>query len=134
MKFTNLLAILALIFAVSLAINSSSPTTAQQNQGPTDNASRTGIDYATLTTVLPEEDSGEITMIWNDGTDDIIGRSNNSVRDALRQLNSRLGGNNSTRTNLSVLLDTVGESGWRLIQTEGGQAQSVRIFMRNRIQ
>lgn len=128
MKIPNILWLVVPLIVGLIAAN----LIAQPQQSTNENNSTPRFEYATLTTVTPSEESGSASnrMIWNAGVQDIIGDSNSSVRDAQRRLNARLGGGNDSRTNLSVLLTTIGNDGWQLVESSEEEQGMVRVFVR----
>ena len=91
------------------------------------------FEYATLTAQSNQgqESTGPaFTVTWNAGVIDVIGSSSNSLDDARRRLSSQLGGGNDSRTNLSVLLTTVGNEGWQLVDSTQEGTEQTMIFIR----
>ena len=132
MKYSYALTVCLLIFAGVFCINTigHTQTTRQSNATVTPS-----FAYATLSTQSIRENNGMVyTLTWNSGINDVIGRSNRSLTDARRKLNSQLGGSNASRTNLSVLLTTIGSNGWRLIETNQTEFGTTRIFIKNQPQ
>lgn len=95
------------------------------------------FEYATL--IAEEVSTGQadqenppttFNLTWNAGLLDVVGTSNSSINDARRRLNSRLGGGNDSRTNLSTLLTTIGNDGWQLIESTQNGSGLTRVFIR----
>ena len=129
MKFIHVLSVCILVIAGIFCVNSIGHT---QSPGQIQRSASDVFSYATLRTetIEAEENLSEYRLVWNNGINDIIGRSSRSLTDARRKLNSQLGGSNAARTNLSVLLSTVGRDGWRLIETNEAENETTRIFIR----
>lgn len=127
-KITTLIAcVLGLFIVLKLSAQSAQNSTqTQQTQVP-----QIVYEYGTITTqAINENDRMTYTITWNAGIRDFVGRSTSSLNDAMRRLTSQLGGANSTRTNLSVLLNAVGRDGWRLVESNPTEFGMVRTFIR----
>lgn len=126
--FVCIIAVVAVLNLSAQSARNTAQQAAQQSQTP-----QIEYEYGTLTTqAINENDRMTYTITWNAGIQDIIGRSTNSLNDAMRQLSSRLGGSNSARTNLSVLFNAVGQDGWRLVESTSSEFGMVRTFIRVR--
>ena len=130
MKLIHLLAICILVsgavFCTTSLVHSQPPAPQRQQQ------QQPGFEYATLvTTAESVGDSIQFQVIWDTGAgaNDIVGQSNQSLDDAIRNLAARLGAPSTARTNLGELLTAIGSDGWRLVESEADGL--TRIFMRN---
>ncbi len=128
MNYTHIFSVCVLMVAGIFCVNS-----LVHSQAPAQTRTQAAFDYATLTTeTIVEENSTEYLLTWNAGINDIIGRSSRSLRDAQRRISAQLGGANASRTNLSVLLTTIGSDGWRLVESNQNENRTVRVFIRPR--
>jgi len=110
-----------------------------QTAGSQGRATPQRFEYATLieeAAVVAQGDQDEenprrtFNLTWNAGVIDVVGTSNSSMNDARRRLNSRLGGGNDGRTNLSTLLTTIGRDSWQMIESTQNESGLTRVFIR----
>ena len=134
MKFSHVALVICIALVVCLTVSNISESHAQTQSGR-QSANRQAVqptfEYATLATQTNENNSGMVyTVTWNAGVQDIVGRSSVSLLDARRRLTAQLRAGNDNRTNLSVLLSSVGKDGWRLIESSQDESGTTRIFIR----
>lgn len=119
----------AMFLSVSLIAQSRSQLQSGQNQSSP--SARSSFEYATLATIVTEEDGGEsFELIWNSGIRDFVGKSSQSLNDARSRLLAQLQLGNNRQTNLSVFLTAIGGQGWQLVESNEGDQGIVRIFLR----
>jgi hypothetical protein len=91
-----------------------------------------GFAYATLEMYVDSSANQQVEYVslWNDGDFVLRETSTESQLDANRKLLGRLGGGNNRNTNLSLLLNAIGERGFELVETEVNGIGTLRIFVR----
>ena len=121
-----------ILFGLALFAGLSSFTQSSRAASPTPQAQQQiQYEYGVITTRTETvNDNTFYVAIWHQGIQEIAFRSRRSMTDSMRQLSAQLGGGNNANTNLSVLLNSVGRSGWRLVETTQNENGTVRTFIR----